>query len=60
MKGGEFEYDPKRPDKVRHTKRSKTYNGSGGVQLFAAPLKVEQDIALTLPEYAVCSFSWAK
>ena len=33
------------------------HNGSEGVQLKAAPLKVEQDIVLTLPEYAVCSLS---
>ena len=36
----------------------KIYNGSEGIQLKAAPLKVDQDIALTLPEYAVCSLPW--
>ena len=33
------------------------WDGSEGVQLKAAPLKVDQDIALTLPEYAARSLS---
>ena len=32
-------------------------NGSEGVQLKAAPLNVELEIALSLPEHAVCSLS---
>ena len=36
-------------------------NGSEGIQFKnSAPLKVNQDIVLTLPEYAVCSVSWAE
>ena len=66
MLSGKLETDGEKSDSARGSNfgemgRKSNNNGSECIQFKnSAPLKVNQDIALTLPEYAVFSVAWAE